>query len=377
MITAHKYKLYRSKKNKEIDSLITTAGYIWNHALALQKRYYSLYGSYISSTRMQSHIAKLRKRNPYWMKLNSQSVQEICQRLDAAYKRFFTKKAKRPPKFKKTRLFTSIVFKQAGFKLDGNKLTINAIGKTFKFHFSRNYGKPKRIVVKRNSLGEFYLTIFQESINQTFKTRNGAIGLDFGMKTFLTGTNGYKKESPLFFKQLQNELAKAQRNLSSKKKGSNNRTKARLAVARIHKRIENKRSDFQWKLAHDLCSQYSFIAIEDLNIEGMKRMWGKKISDLSHASFITKLKYIATKYGTIIQEVGRFYPSSKTCSCCGHVKKELKLSERIYVCESCNHTEDRDINASNNILSEGIRLYESVNKTSKANHVCIVESPVL
>lgn len=135
-------------------------------------------------------------------------------------------------------------------------------------------------------------------------------------------------------------------------------------MARIHKEIENKRDDFQWKLAHELCSNYSFIAIEDLNIEGMKRMWGKKISDLAHSKFIGKLKYIATKYGTIIQEVPRFYPSSKTCSCCGHVKETLLLSDRVYVCEKCGLVKDRDENASDNILSEGIRLYESVCKTS-------------
>lgn len=134
-------------------------------------------------------------------------------------------------------------------------------------------------------------------------------------------------------------------------------------LQRVHLKISNKRSDFEWKLAHELCKNNSFIAIEDLNIEGMKKLLGSKISDLGFSSFVNKLEQVALKYNTIIQKVGRYYASSKTCTC-GVVNKELKLSDREWVCSSCGEIHSRDLLAANNVLSEGIRLYRTKHKTN-------------
>lgn len=137
---AYKYKLYRTDKTKHLDKMLREACFVWNHALALQKRYYALYHKYIGIGAIKSHFAKRFKR----CLLHSQTVQEILERLDTSYQRFFSHKAKRPPKFKRAKDFSSFVFKQSGFKLSGNRFTVNKISKTYKFSLSRPYeGKVK------------------------------------------------------------------------------------------------------------------------------------------------------------------------------------------------------------------------------------------
>ena len=356
------YKAYTTKKLKNIHQMIDTSAWIWNYCLSLQKRYYSLYGGYINVNRLQKHIAKLRNKNHQWKELNSQSVQEICQRVDEAYKRFFKGLAKRPPKFKKARNFNSFVLKQSGWSIQDNVLTINKI--KFKFSKSREYGNIKRIVVKRNKLGEVFFVLCCDLKPIKYeRVGDTTIGIDFGLKSFLTLSNGQEIQSPEFFKSNLKAIKSINRQLSKKKKGSKTRRKALKTLQRIHIDISNKRNDFEWKLAHELCKNHSFIALEDLNIEGMKKIWGRKISDLSFSSFVIKLEQIANKYDTVVQKVDRWFASSKTCTC-GVVNKELKLSDREWACQSCGEIHSRDLLASNNILSEGIRLYRTKHKTN-------------
>ena len=357
------YKLYNSKKNRKIHRMINTSAFVWNHCIAIQKRYYRLYKKHINSNKLQKHIAKLRNKNLKWQELNSQTVQEVCQRVDTAYQRFFKKLAKRTPKFKKAKNFNSFVLKQSGWSVCDNKLTLNKIG-TFKFSKSRHYENIKRATVKRDKLGDIYLVVTCEMQPLKYKREgNSSVGMDFGLKTFLTCSDEIEIESPLFFKEHQRVVKKANKSLSTKKKGSKNRWKANKNLARVHKNIFNKRKDFHWKLAHTLCKQNKFIAIEDLNINAMKKLWGKKISDLSFSSFVEILEQVASKYGTVIQKIGRFFPSSKLCSC-GTINKELKLSDRVWTCQSCGLTNKRDLLASRNILSEGVRLYRTKHQSS-------------
>ena len=189
------------------------------------------------------------------------------------------------------------------------------------------------------------------------------MGILFGLKTYLTISNGQEIQSPEFFKSNLKAIKSLNRQLSKKKKGSKNRRKSLKNLQRTHIDISNKRNDFEWKLAHELCKNHSFIALEDLNIEGMKKIWGRKVSDLSFSSFVLKLEQIANKYNTVVQKVDRWFASSKTCTC-GVVNKELKLSDREWVCSSCGEIHSRDLLASNNILSEGIRLYRTKCETS-------------
>lgn len=372
---AFKYKIYRTKRTKHIGDMLREAAFTWNKALAMQKRYYALFGKYINKYRLQKWFDKRYKRHY----LGSQVRQEIIDRLDAAYNRFFKKLAQRPPKFKKAIDFASIVYKQAGYKFYGNELILNHKFR-FKFSKSREYeGNIKRVIVKRSRVGEYYLIVVTDAQPREYrKTHNGAsVGIDFGLKMYLTMSDGSEYSNPLFLKQHLSEIRQKSRNLSKCKKGSNNRKKKRIELARLHEDLHNKREDYQFKLAHELCKKYDYIFIEDLRLTGMTKMWGRKMNDLAHAAFIDKLEYVASKYGVVVHKIDRWYASSKTCEC-GYVNKSLQLSDREWVCPKCGSINHRDLLAANNILRKGISELESMSKaSSEASYVCIQESHLL
>lgn len=377
---SYKYNIYRSKKTKHLNKMLGECCFVWNHALSLQKRYYRMSGKYISIGRMQKHFAKRIKRNL----LHSQTVQEILERLDESYSRFFKKRSKRPPKFKRFDRFNSFVFKQGGFMLNGNIFTINKGKKRFKFSYSRHYeGNIKQMRIIRETCHRFSLIIVTDHnpVNSYRKTHDGAsVGLDFGLKTYLTKSDGSEIASPLFFKRYQDKIKKCGKRVSNAKKGSNNRSRRLFELQQVHRKINNLKSDFQWKLAHELCKRYDYIFIEDLNIEAMRRIWGKKISDLCHSSFIDKLMYVSLKYGVIVHKIDKWYPSSKTCEC-GYINKLLSLKDRKWICPECESINDRDVLAARNILRKGISELESKSNSSDSNIgvscVCIQESHLL
>lgn len=356
------YKAYKTRRLSKLHEMIDTSACIWNHCIALQRRYYSIYGGYIHQHKMKKHIAKLRNKNEKWQNVKAETMQEIIERVDMSYSRFFKKIAKRPPKFKKREQFTSFTIKSLHKSIVGNTIRIRNAG-VYKFTKHREYENIKRVIVKRNKLGEIYFVFVCEMVQRKFERLGSAnIGLDFGLKTFLTCSNGERIVSPEFYKTDIKKIKLANRAVSRKQHNSNNRKRAIMDLARVHKKITDKRRNYEWNLAHYLCKKYSFIAIEDLNIAAMKKIWGRKISDLSFSSFVERLEEVARKYGTIIQKVGRYYPSSRTCTC-GEINKDLKLSDRQWTCEKCGAQHDRDLLASNNILSEGIRLYDTKHKT--------------
>ena len=353
MILNYKYRLYINKHTKELSQLVTTANSVWNHVVALYRRYYKIYGKNPSTNHIQKHIAKLAKHNQYWSKMGSQSLQEICQRVDNTYKMFFKKIGRGRPNFHNIHKSGSFMFKgKVGYNLNGNEITINKINRTFRFKLTREYGTVKNVHIKRDNQGYLWLIITTEVIPKQYdRLGNASIGLDFGMKHFLTTSDGEIIDSPEVYKKSLKLLAKLNRNLSHKKKGSNSRKRAIKRLAKLHDRIVNQRSDFQWKLCHELCKYYSHIAIEDLNLNGMKKLWGRKVSDLGYGDFITKLEYTSQKYGTIIVKIGRFEASSQICHCCGYKNSGVKnLNIRTWVCPECGIEHDRDINAAKNIL---------------------------
>ncbi|MDJ0682211.1 MAG: transposase, partial [Xenococcaceae cyanobacterium MO_167.B52] len=299
----YKFKLYQTRESKYIHWCINASGSIYNHCIALHKRYYRIFGKHLNMYRLMKHIAKLRRRIKYWQQVGSQAVQEICQRIEKAYQLFFkhNKKGTRPPNFKKTIKYKSFTLKQAGYKLlGGNKIKI---GKhIYKFVLSREIkGKIKTLTVKRNKLGELFIVLVTNYINEKIVVMTGKIaGFDFGLKTFLTVSDGTSIESPLFFNKFRSLLRKANRNLSSKKKGSKNWYKAKKHLGRVHEFVSNKRKDWFWKLANELTNKYDVLIfdgegcswsksisnrrVEDLNLKAMQRLWGRKISDLSFAN---------------------------------------------------------------------------------------------
>ena len=358
----YKFKLYRSKKNKYLHQQINISGLIYNHCIALHRRYYRLFGTSLNAYALMKHITKLKKLPKYrhWNMVGSQAIQDVVQRIDKAYKLFFgnlKRKVKTsPPGFKKVKKYSSFTLKQAGWKLllDSNRIKIQ--GTVYKFSKSRDIPADiKTVTIKRDSLGNFWLYfVAEEEIDQINRILTGnSAGFDFGLKTFLTSSDGQAIKSPLFYRQALAELKAAQRKVSSKVKLSNNWRKAKANVARIYQAVVNKRRDWFFKLAHDLTDRYDNLFFEDLSMMGMQALWGRKIGDLARSEFMSILTYVASTKGKVVHLVNRFYPSSKTCSDCGAVNTGLTLSDRRWACAGCGSIHDRDLNAALNIHREG------------------------
>ena len=365
----YKYRLYDSKQNKYLDAHMELAAEVWNHCIALHRRYYRCFKKHIPVNRMKKHITKLKKmpRYQHWNELGSQAIQDVAERIEKSYAAFFDHvKGKRsgrksPPKFKKRRNYTSFTLKQAGYKfIDGtNKITI--MGRTYKYVKHRPFdGLVKTVTIKRTKTGKYFLciSVVQEWPDLPPRTGN-AVGLDFGLKTFLTMDDGTKIVSPEWFKVSLDEVRKAHRDLSRRRKGSNNRERAKYALALKYERIDNRRLDWLFKLADDLTKKYPIICIEDLNIETMKQLWGRKVSDLAFSEFVSILQWEALKNNAQVIKVDRWEPTSKTCHRCGHVNNDLSIEDRQWVCPHCHTALDRDVNAAINIRNIGVAQKQS------------------
>ena len=366
MIKTFCFKLYNSKRNRKLHKQINAACIIYNHCIALHKRYYRLFKRSLSANKLKVHLTKLNKvsKFSYLKEIGSQAVQDVAERIDRSYKQFFAKlkrKAKAsPPSFKKVKKYKSFTLKQAGYKfLEGNTLRIGK--QNYRYCKSREIeGKVKTLTIKRDALGDIYIFAACEITQNEVLARTGEmVGFDFGLKTFMTASNGEDIKSPLFFKANAMAIAKANKTLSSKKKGSNNRKKAKLDLARLHKKVANQRNNFHWQLANYLVGRYADICIEDLNLKGMQKLYGKKISDLGFSEFVEILEYKASRTGSRVIKVDRFYASSQECSSCGYKNSDTKdLRIRKWICPNCGTHHDRDRNASVNILLEAEQLRE-------------------
>lgn len=359
------------RKFNYLRHLLEVANEIFNFQLATKKEAYKLDKTNLSKNDLQK-ITKDRRNSEeffHWKDLNSQVVQQISDRIDLSYQMFFKnlklpkgkKRKVSPPKYKPLRKQQSITFKQTGFKLDQENSKIKIGKHTFKYHNSREIkGEIKTLTVKKNRLGEFFIFIttdHTEKVPQSTTRVGKSIGFDFGLKIFLTASTGPEDDitSPLFFKQNINKIKKLSKELSSKKKGSNNRSRARRKLAKAYLDVSNQRKDFHWKLALDLVNSYDIICLETLNIKAMHKLWGKKISDLAFSSFLLILQYLAEKYDCKLVFIDRWYASSKTCHYCGYKNNNLELREREWECQECHILLDRDRNAAVNIQSEGLK----------------------
>ncbi|MFQ4143384.1 RNA-guided endonuclease InsQ/TnpB family protein [Chlorogloeopsis sp. ULAP02] len=352
-----KFKLYQHKRNRHLKRMINASGVIYNHCIALHKRYYRMWGKHLSCAKLQSHLAKMRKQNPFWQTVGSQAVQDICQRIEKSYQLFFkhNKKGVRPPGFKKVKKYKSFTLKQAGYKFLGGK-RVKIGSKVYQFWKSTQIeGNVKTLTIKRTRLGElFMVVVVDEASKPEAKFTTGKIaGFDFGLKTFLTCSDGTKIESPQFFKQSLNAIKKASRQHSKKLKGSVNRERARKNLVRKYEDISSRRRDWFWKLAHELTDKFDVLCFETLNLKGMQRLWGRKISDLALGEFLQILEWVAKKKHKQVVFVDQWYPSTKTCSSCGHILEKIDLSVREWRCPSCQSINGRDENAARNIQMVG------------------------
>ena len=363
-----KYEFYHQSNIIMIGNLIDDLHSVHIHLLRLQRRYYRIYGKYASLSRILKHITKLKKRTkPHWNALPSQMIQDVAIRIDLGYQRFFdniedraagkTKRKVGKPKIKPNHKYKSITFTQAGFKIEGNRLTINCLKKSFTFWKHRDWtGTLKKVTIKRDNVGDYYLHLTCEDCEPSEKlplTGNVA-GADFGCQTFLTLSDGTKIESPEFYKQSINAIRSAHKALSHKQYLSKGWFRAKRHLGSVYKAIANRRRDWFFKLALRLVRKYDKIAIETLNLEGMKKRWGRKISDIAFGEFSLILQWTCAKYGKVFAKAGRWQPTTKACHVCEHKTQNLTLDDRYWTCPKCNTSHDRDINAAINILQAGV-----------------------
>jgi putative transposase len=266
----------------------------------------------------------------------------------------------------------SFTLKQSGWKLlrynehkalPNNKSrrargVVDIQGEQYKFVQHRPmYGTVKTVMIKRDAADRLWLifSVVEQMELPEATTPSRVAGFDFGLKTFLTDHTGREYTSPLCHQHALRRLRVVQSRKDKKRHQSNNRRKAALYLARMHIGIADQRRDAHFKLAHELCKQYDVLYFEDLNIEGMKALWGRKVSDLAFSKFMAILKHIAMKQGKIVLEIGRFERTTGKCSKCGHIQA-MTLRQRVFGCQECGFVLGRDHNAAINILNAGKTL---------------------
>jgi len=352
-----KFKLYNHQRNRYLKRSINAAGVIYNHCIALHRRYYRMYGNQLNCAKLQSNRVKLRKRKPFWQTVGSQAVEELFQRIERAYLLFFKhhKKGVSPPGFKKIKKYKSFTLKPAGYQfIGGNRVKI--ANRVYQYWNSREIEETvKTLTIKPTALGELLMIVVVGDVSEPevrFKTGKIA-GFDFGGKTFLTISDGTKIESPQFLKLSINAIKKASRQHSQKRKESPNRERARKNLVRKHEDVANRRCNWFWKIAHELTYKFDMLCFETLNLKGMQRLWGRKISDRAFGECLQILQWIASKKGKQVVFLWPWYPSSKTWSDCDRVLESLDISVRERRWPSCQSINGQDENAALKIQAVG------------------------
>ena len=362
----YKYQLREHPKNKRLGNMLDDLGDVHNHFLALEKRYYRIYGNqYAGRFRLQPHLTKLLKRtHQHWAWIPRDTLDEVIVRIHTTYDRFFDGLGGLP-KFKKRSKYRSAKFKSAYLLEEGRvRLSFKAWDDTsqsfkfqkrwFSFHQHREWeGTVRYIQILRDAVGTFWLYIITDdaSTDPYFSTGE-SVGIDFGMETYLTLNTGEKIQHPQPLKQSLKELRKLNKAVSRKIKGSNNWWRAVRELARLYRKIANQRRDWHYKRATDLCKRFDTLVTETLNLEGMKRLWGRKVSDLAFGQFVEILKFKCFKHKREFLQIGQWTPTTKPCSECGHHNENLTLKDRQWTCPECGSHHDRDVNAAINILRE-------------------------
>lgn len=371
MLKAYKYKLNPTKKQEQkIAQFSGCARFIYNWGLNRKSEHYTETGENISFFDLGKEVTQLKKQEGFeWLaETNSQTLQNSLKNLDVAYTNFF-KKRNSFPKFKKKSNIQSFQYPQ-GVKIESSKIYLPKIG-WVKFFNSREFeGKIKTVTVTSVPSGKYFVSILvdnKEELPVKKKvTPETAIGCDMGIKDLLITSDSEIFENQKNFDRYKEQLKQEQRKLSRKVKGSNNYHKQRIIVAKIHEKISNTRKDYLHKISKYLVDNYDTICLEDLSIKDLlaEKKMSKLISDASWATLRNFIEYKAEWQGKNVFIIGRYYPSSKTCSNCGSIKKDLKLSDRTYNCDKCNHSQDRDVNAAINIKNQGVGQILMYDKTS-------------
>ena len=361
ILKAHKVRLYPTAEQEvQMAKTFGCVRFIYNHMLARQKENYEAGGRYISNFTMQKEIVKLKDEFPWLREADSQALKDACTNLDGAYKRFF-KEHKGLPKFKskRDRHYSYTTTNGKTLHLEEHRLKLPLLGWVKCRGGAPPLGVIKRATVSKTPSGRYYASILYEVLYEVPDKLDTVIGLDVGIKEFATDSNGNAYSNPKYYKKALSKLAKEQRKLSRKTKGSANWEKQRIKVARCHEKVANQRHDFLHKLSTQLVNENQVICVEDLNVEGMLRnhKLAMHISDASWGEFFRLLEYKCGWNERALIKVPTFFPSSQTCGECGYQNKEVKnLKIRHWICPHCGAYHDRDINAANNILKKGVGM---------------------
>ena len=357
-LKAYKFRLYPNKSQEILlNKTFGCVRYAWNQNVATFLTYNketNLKPIFKTSTELRNEID--------WMtEVSAAAIQQKEIDFKEFKKQLFNTKRKSKlgfPKFKKKSNRQSYRLPNQKFKVVDNKIQLEKIGKV-KFVQDRNFPEEFKflsVTISKNPSREYYISILiEQEINHKPKT-NKDVGIDIGIKTFSTQSDNIEIDNPKYFSKSQAKLKRLQQHFSRKQKGSKRKDKCRIKIAKLHQKIVNQRDWFLHNYSTYLIKNYDNIYIEDLDVKGLleKKQLSKEISDVSWSKFFQMLEYKADWYGKVVVKVDRYYASSKTCSC-GIKNDNLKLSDRVWTCLSCNSVNHRDLLAAQNILKEGRR----------------------
>ena len=376
MLRAVKIRLYPNKEQElKLNKVLGCYRFVYNYMLALKQEAYNRDKTNLGLCELSKwfHGILLKDEQYTWLKeQNTKVMKQAIRQMDDAYQKFF-KQHNGFPKFKSKKDKQSALFPYEAISkrntFETRHISLTTPLKNIKFrcsdlYFSRlqKYNRNIRsATLSKTKSGNFFLSILIEMEDtelEKFERTNEQVGIDLGVKDFVITSDGEVFENKHFFKKEEKQIKKLQRQLSKKVKGSNNRKKAQIRIAKLFERITNKKNAYIHYVSNELLSYFDTIFMEDLNVQGMLRNHhlAKAIQEVGFYKFKETLVNKALVNGKQIVFVDRFYPPSKTCSVCGYKKRDLKLSDREWVCPKCGTKHDRDINAAMNILLEGQRM---------------------
>ncbi len=335
--------------------------FVYNWALNLRTNSYYQDNVSLSYTDTSNALTKLKKDpEKSWLKqVSSVPLQQGLRHLNTAFGNFFKGKTKYP-RFKKKASRQSAHYAPNAFKWINGKLTLAKMSQPLKIRWSRYFtGEPKSVVVSKDSSNRYFVSFLVEEELEQWSQTTEEIGIDLGIKDVVVASNGFGSGNPKHYQKYQARLKTLQRRLAKKKKGSNNRYKARLKVAKLHAKIADCRKDFLHKLSTKLVSENQAIYTETLAVKNMmaNHKLAKAIADCGWGEFLRQLEYKAKWHDRKIGAIDRWFPSTKRCNPCGHILDRLPLLVREWRCPSCNSLNLRDYNSSLNILALGQRVF--------------------
>ncbi len=351
VLKAYRYRIYPSEDQKHFfDHHFGCCRFVYNHFLNLRIEKWKSEKINLSGFDCKKMLPDLKVHYPWLKGVNSQSLQASVLNLEMAVNRFF-KGLGRHPRFHKKHSRQTFLVPQH-FKITYKGIAIPKLKALIRVNMHRPLGgKPKNLTIIMESSGKYYVSVVCECEIWQLRPVENTVGVDLNLRSYAVLSNNERVDHPKWGKNSEHKLERLQRSLSRKINGSQNSNKARLKVARLHEKIRSQRSDFLHKLSRKLVNENQVISLEGLRVRNMvkNRHLAKSISDSGWSEFARMVKYKADWYGRTVKVIGTFYPSSKECCICHHINKDLKLSQRVWVCPHCKTVHDRDHNAAVNI----------------------------